>query len=154
MSDRYFEDFQVGDRFVSGGMTVTESAIIDFARQWDPQPFHVDAEFARGWTFGGLIASGLHTMSITLRLWLDQGILRACSLGSPGLGEVTFPQPVRPGDTLRVATEVVQLRPSSSKPDRGIICIRQATLNQRDEEVLRQETTIFLKRRTPVTFEA
>ncbi len=114
-------------------MTVTESAIIDFARQWDPQPFHVDAEFAKGWTFGGLIASGLHTMSITLRLWLDQGILRACSLGSPGLGEVTFPRPVRPGDTLRVATEVVQLRQSSSKPDRGIIRIRQATLNQRDE---------------------
>ena len=154
MSDRYFEDFTVGDRFVSGGMTVTEAAIIDFARQWDPQPFHIDAEFARGWTFGGLIASGLHTMSITLRLWLDQGLLRACSLGSPGLGEVTFVHPVRPGDTLRVVTDVVELRESSSKPDRGIIRIRQTTINQRDEDVLRQETTIFLKRRTPATFQA
>ena len=68
MSDRYFEDFKVGDRFVSAAHTMTEAAIIDFARQWDPQPFHVDPEFARGWTYGGLIASGLHTMSATLRL--------------------------------------------------------------------------------------
>ena len=63
MTDRYFEDFKVGDRFVSGGMTMTEAGIIDFARQWDPQPFHIDVEFAKKWTFGGLIASGLHTMS-------------------------------------------------------------------------------------------
>jgi acyl dehydratase len=154
VSDRYFEDFQVGDRFVSGGMTITESAIIDFARQWDPQPFHVDAEFARSWTFGGLIASGLHTMSVTLRLWLDQGILRACSLGSPGLGEVRFARPVRPGDTLRVVTDIVELRPSASKPDRGLIRIRQVTINQRDQDVMRQETTVFLKRRAPATFEA
>ncbi|WP_422000171.1 MaoC family dehydratase [Reyranella sp.] len=151
MSDRLFEDFRVGDRFVSAGMTVTEAAIIDFARQWDPQPFHMDAEFARGWTFGGLIASGLHTMSLTLRLWLDQGVFRACSLGSPGLGAVTFPRPVRPGDTLHVVTDVVELRASESKPDRGIARIRQVTLNQRDEPVLEQETVVFLKRRDAAT---
>src|ERR1041384_2721895 len=75
-SIRYFEDFKVGDRFTSAGLTMTETAIIDFARQWDPQPFHIDAEFARKWTFGGLIASGLHTMAATLRLWLDQGAFR------------------------------------------------------------------------------
>src|SRR5829696_7489133 len=127
-------------------MTVTEAGIIDFARQWDPQPFHMDAEFAKRWAYGGLIASGLHTMAVTLRLWLDLGILRASSLGSPGIGEVQFPRPVRPGDTLRVVTDIVELRLSSSKPDRGIARIRQVTINQRGEAVLEQETTVFLKR--------
>ena len=147
MTDRYYEDFKIGDRFVSGGMTMTEAGIIGFARQWDPQPFHIDAEFAKRWSYGGLIASGLHTMAVTLRLWLDLGILRASSLGSPGIGEVQFPRPVRPGDTLRVVTDIVELRLSSSKPDRGVARIRQVTINQRDEPVLEQETTVFLKRR-------
>ena len=147
MTDRFYEDFNVGDRFVSGGMTFTEAAIVEFARQWDPQPFHTDPEFAAKWTFGGLIASGLHTMGATLRLWLDLGIFRACSLGSPGIGEVQFPRPVRPGDTLRVVTDIVELRPSASKPDRGIAKLRQVTINQRDEQVMEQETTVFLKRR-------
>ena len=147
MTDRFFEDFKVGDRFTSGGMTITEAAIIDFARQWDPQPFHTDPEFASNWTFGGLIASGLHTMAATLRLWLDLGIFRACSLGSPGIGEVQFPRPVRPGDTLRVVSDIVQLRPSASRPDRGIARLRQVTINQRGEQVMEQETTVFLKRR-------
>ena len=117
MSIRYYEDFKVGDRFTSAGLTMTESAIIDFARQWDPQPFHTDVEFAKKWTFGGLIASGLHTMAVTLRLWLDQGVFRSCSLGSPGIGEVQFPRPVRPGDTLRVVTDIAELRISASKPE-------------------------------------
>jgi len=147
VTDRYYEDFKIGDRFMSGGMTVTEADIIAFARQWDPQPFHIDAEFARKWAYGGLIASGLHTMCMTLRLWLDLGILRACSLGSPGLGEVQFPRPVRPGDTLRVVTDITELRPSSSKADRGVARIRQVTINQRDEPVMEQETVVILKRR-------
>jgi acyl dehydratase len=147
VTDRYYEDFKIGDCFVSGGMTMTEAGIIEFARQWDPQPFHIDGEFAKTWTYGGLIASGLHTMSVTLRLWLDQGIFRASSLGSPGIGEVQFPRPVRPGDTLRVVTDIVELRLSSSKPDRGIARIRQVTINQRDQQVMEQETTVFLKRR-------
>ena len=150
MTDRYYEDFKVGDRFMSGGMTMTEAAIIDFARQWDPQPFHTDPAFAATWTFGGLIASGLHTMGATLRLWLDLGIFRACSLGSPGIGEVQFPRPVRPGDTLRVVSDIVELRLSTSKPDRGIARLRQVTINQRGEQVMEQETTVFLKRRTAV----
>ena len=147
VTDRYYEDFKVGDRFVSGGMTMTEAGIIDFARQWDPQPFHIDVEFANKWTFGGLIASGLHTMSVTLKLWLEMGVFRAASLGSPGIGEVQFPRPVRPGDTLRVVTDIVELRLSASKPDRGIARIRQVTINQRGEQVMEQETTVFLKRR-------
>jgi len=147
LSDRYFEDFKVGDRFVSASHVMTEAAMLDFARQWDPQPFHVDPEFSKTWTYGGLIASGLHTMSATLRLWLDLGIFKACSLGSPGLGEVQFPRPVRPGDTIHVVTDIVQLRASASRPDRGIARIRQVTVNQRNEPVLEQETTVFLKRR-------
>jgi len=147
VTDRFFEDFKVGDRFVSGDMTITETAMIEFARQWDPQPFHTDPAFAATWTFGGLIASGLHTMAATLRLWLDLGIFRACSLGSPGIGEVQFPRPVRPGDTLRVVSDIVQHRPSASRPDRGIVRLRQVTINQRGEQVLEQETTVFLKRR-------
>lgn len=147
MTDRYYEDFKVGDRFTSGGLTMTEAGIIDFARQWDPQPFHIDVEFAKKWTYGGLIASGLHTMSVTLRLWLDQGVFRRCSLGSPGIGEVQFVRPVRPGDTLRVVTDIVELRLSTSKPDRGIARVRQVAINQRGEAVLEQETTVFLKRR-------
>lgn len=150
MTDRFYEDFKVGDRFMSGGMTITEAAIIDFARQWDPQPFHTDPAFAATWTFGGLIASGLHTMGATLRLWLDLGIFRACSLGSPGIGEVQFPRPVRPGDTLRVVSDIVELRLSTSKPDRGIARLRQVTINQRGEQVMEQETTVFLKRRVAV----
>ncbi len=147
MSDRYFEDFKVGERFVSGGMTLTEASIVEFARQWDPQPFHIDIEFARTWTFGGLIASGLHTMCVTLKLWLELGVMKRCSLGSPGLGETRFPNPVRPGDTIRVVTDILEVRASASKPDRGICRLRQVTLNQRDEPVMEQETTVFLKRR-------
>ena len=113
VTDRYFEDFKKGERFISGGMTMTEAGIIEFARQWDPQPFHIDAEFAKKWQYGGLIASGLHTMCVTLKLWLELGVLKACSLGSPGLGETQFPRPVRPGDTLRVVTDIVELRASA-----------------------------------------
>jgi acyl dehydratase len=147
VTDRYYEDFNKGERFISGGMTMTEAGIIEFARQWDPQPFHIDAEFAKKWQYGGLIASGLHTMCVTLKLWLELGVLRSCSLGSPGLGETQFPRPVRPGDTLRVVTDIVELRASASKPDRGICRLRQVTINQRGEPVMEQETTVFLKRR-------
>ena len=153
MTDRYFEDFRRGERFISGGMTMTEAGIIEFARQWDPQPFHVDAEFAKKWQYGGLIASGLHTMCVTLKLWLELGVLKSCSLGSPGLGETQFPRPVRPGDTLRVVTDIVELRASASKPDRGICRLRQVTINQRGEPTMEQETTVFLKRR-PVAIAA
>jgi len=87
-------------------------------------------------------------MSVTLRLWLDLGVFRTCCLGSPGIGEVQFARPVRPGDTLHVVTDLVELRASTSRPDRGIVRIRQVTVNQRGEAVMEQETSVFLKRRT------
>jgi acyl dehydratase len=89
----------------------------------------------------------VHTIAVTLKLWIEQGVFRACSLGAGGIGGVRFAKPVRPGDTLRVMTDVVELRPSASRPDRGIARIRQVTINQRDESVMEQGTTVFLKRR-------
>ncbi len=144
---RYYEDFAAGDSFESPSLTITEAAIVDFALTWDPQPFHIDAEFAKGWAYGGLIASGLHTMSASLRLWLALGIFQHCSLGSPGLDNVRFVRPVRPGDTIHVVTEIVEVKDLASKPDRGFARIRQTTYNQRNEPVMSMETGIFLKRR-------
>lgn len=148
MTIRYFDDFHAGDVFVSPGMTITESAIVDFASQWDPQPFHIDAEFARSeGNYGGLIASGVHTMATTLKLWLADGILKHCTIGSPGLDGIRFPLPVRPGDTLRVTTEFLETRASASKPDRGIVKVRHVTRNQRGEVVLTMDANVILTRR-------
>ncbi|HJQ60845.1 MAG TPA: MaoC family dehydratase [Vineibacter sp.] len=145
---RYFDDFRAGERFESGGLTVTESAIVDFALQWDPQPFHIDAEYARTeGAFGGLIASGLHTISATHRLWFADRIFGACTIASPGFDSVRFLRPVRPGDTLRVVTELLELLPSASKPDRGAVKMRHTTLNQRGEEVLVIDARVILRRR-------
>jgi acyl dehydratase len=130
----YLEDFTVGDRFESRGMTVTESAIIDFAERYDPQPFHRDVEAARASIYGGHIASGMQTVALTFRLFLDTGVL-AANMGSPGFDELRWHMPVRPGDTLHVAAEVMEVRPSSSKPDRGIVRFRVSTLNQQGQTV-------------------
>ena len=154
MSDLlHYEDFPEGHVIPFGTFHLSREQVIAFAQEWDPQPFHIDTEFARKWQYGGLIASGLHTMCVTLKLWLELGVLKASSLGSPGLGETQFPRPVRPGDTLRVVTDIVELRASASKPDRGICRLRQVTINQRGEHVMEQETTVFLKRR-PVSMAA
>jgi acyl dehydratase len=143
---RYFDDFAVGEKFRSTGATMTEGAMVDFALQWDPQPFHIDAEFSKTWAYGGLIASGMHTMCVSLRLWLAMGIFAHCNMGSPGLEQTRFVRPVRPGDTIHVVVEILELRPSASKPDRGLCNIRQTTYNQRDEAVLVLDTLLFLKR--------
>jgi len=131
----YFEDFKPGDRFESGTLTITEALIMEYARFYDPQPFHTDPEAARATVYGGLIASGMQTIGITFKLFMETGALAACSLGSPGLDEIRWKAPVRPGDVLRVVAEVLESRPSSSKPDRGIVRILFSTLNQRGETV-------------------
>jgi acyl dehydratase len=146
VADLYFEDFKVGDRFPTRAVTLTEADIIAFARQWDPQPFHLDPEAARASIYGGLIASGMQTIALTLRLFLDTGAVAASSLGSPGC-EVQWKSPVRPGDTLRVVVEVIETRPSSSKPDRGIVRLRYTTLNQRDEPVMTMIGNQLVRRR-------
>ena len=147
MTDRYFEDFKAGDTFATGGVTITESMILDFALVYDPQPFHIDVTAAKAGPFGGLIASGFQTLALGFRQVLDLGVLKGGSMGSPGLDELRWTRPVRPGDTLRVKGEVVETRPSSSKADRGTVRIRYAFVTQADETVLTMSCIHILKRR-------
>ena len=147
MTDRYFDDFQVGESFRSAGVTVTESEIIRYALDYDPQPFHIDAEAAARSPFGGLIASGSHTLGLGWRMFLQEGLLKACSLGSPGIDELRWPAPVRPGDTVHMEAEVLETRPSSSKPDRGTLRMGYRIVNQRGEAVLTMTIIHILRRR-------
>jgi acyl dehydratase len=146
MKTCYFEDFSPGDRIESLGMTMTEGAIIDFATRYDPQPFHTDRVAAEKSIYGGLIASGIHTIAVSFSLLLQTGAL-ASNLGSPGFDELRWLRPVRPGDTLRAVGEVVEVRPSASRPDRGTVRFRCTTLNQKDEPVQTVYCNQLLKRR-------
>jgi acyl dehydratase len=150
MTPLYFEDFAPGHRFQTPGLTVTEAAIIDFAERFDRQPFHLDVEAAKATPYGGLIASGIHTIAVTFGLFLQTGVTAASSLGSPGLDEVRWLLPVRPGDTLRVEIEVAAARPSSSRTDRGIVTMSYTTRNQRGETVMTMRGHQLLRRRPPV----
>jgi len=147
MPGRYFEDYTVGDRLASAAAGISEDMILDFARTYDPQPFHVDPEAAKGSIYGGLIASGFQTLALGFRLIWDTGLFQGTSMGSPGFDELRWLRPVRPGDTLRVEAEVAEVRPSSSKPDRGIVRIAYRYLNQADEPVLTFTSMHLIKRR-------
>lgn len=136
MTQRYFDDFQIGEKFTSRGVTFTEGDIIDFGLKYDPQPFHIDIEAAAQTVYGGLIASGFQTLSLALRMILQEGITAVCSMGSPGMDEVRWLAPVRPGDTLHVEAEVIDKTPSRSKSDRGIMRMKYVAFNQREEPVL------------------
>ncbi|HSS63288.1 MAG TPA: MaoC family dehydratase [Gammaproteobacteria bacterium] len=144
---RYFDDFSAGDRFVSKGVTFTEADIIAFALRYDPQPFHIDVEAAAQSPYGGLIASGFHTLSQSFRMMLQEGLFVDCSMGSPGMDELRWLAPVRPGDTLHMEGEVVEVRPSSSKPDRGILKVDYRAINQRGEPVMSLTVLHLLRRR-------
>ena len=145
----YLEDFTPGREFRTDGATITEAQILDFALAFDPQPFHLDVEAAKQSIFGGLIASGFHTMALTFRLFAQTRALAACSLGSPGVDELRWLRPVRPGDTLRAIVRVLEQRPSTSKADRGLVRLQWTTLNQSGEPVLTM-TSMQLVRRRPV----
>jgi acyl dehydratase len=146
--DLYLDDFAVGDRFDSpAGYTFTEAAIIDFGLRFDPQVFHVDAEAAKRTDFGGLIASGFHTLAIAFRLFVSSGALASANMGGPGTDELRWLKPVRPGDTVRVSAEILEVRPSRSKPDRGTLQYRLTMTNQRAETVLTVLITSLVKRR-------
>lgn len=139
----YLEDFEVGQRFKSGGYTVSEGQITAFAAEFDPQPMHLDALAARSSMFGGLIASGWHTGAITMRLLVESG--PAFADGAVGLGvEISWPQPVRPGDTLHIEGEVLEVIPSSSRADRGRVRLRIETRNQHGELVQRALTNVLV----------
>jgi acyl dehydratase len=119
MAVHYFEDFKVGDTFAGGSVDVTQDAIIDYARQFDPQPFHTDPDAAKKTLFGELVASGWHTASMTMRLFATSDIRIVNGIVGGGAEQLSWPQPVRPGDRLTVRSEVLETRPSRSKPDRG-----------------------------------
>jgi acyl dehydratase len=145
----YWEDFPVGQTVELGGYEMKRDEIIAFARQFDPQPFHVDEEAAKASFFGGLIASGWHTCSIAMRLMCDAYLSESASLGSPGVENIRWLKPVRPGDTLRVTRTCVESRPSSKNPDLGIVKSRWDAYNQHDETVMTMEGISMFRRRQP-----
>jgi len=145
----YFEDFHVGERIETAGVTLTESQIIDFALTYDPQPFHIDAVAAAKGPYGGLIASGFQTLALSFRLLRDTGIIHDSSLGGSGGDQLRWLRPVRPGDTLRVVVEVVETTPSRSRDDRGRARLLYTTYNQRDEQVLTILLDHIVARRSP-----
>lgn len=143
----YWEDFPVGWTFSNGPRRLSADDIVAFAREWDPQRYHVDAQAAQASPFGGLIASGWQTACVAMRLMCD-GYLNASScVGSPGIEAIEFLKPVRPGDALRFRAEVLEARPSASRPGRGLVRWRWEVLNQQAEVVLRMlGTQLFLRR--------
>ncbi len=144
---RYLDDLTVGRRFTTGAVTVDAAAIRAFAAEYDPQPFHLDDAAARASLFGRLVASGWHTMALTMRLLVEGGLQPAWGLIGLGADELRWPRPVEPGDVLQVEWEVIETRPSASKPDRGIARLRVTTRNQRGEVVLALVTTVLVPRR-------
>ena len=144
IGDRYLEDYVVGSIYEYGTIEIDAAAIIEFARAFDPQPFHVDPVAAVAGAYGGLIASGWHTASLMMRLLADHIVSSVASLGSPGCDELRWLLPVRPGDELSIRFEVLDRRPSRSKPDRGIVRAGIEVRNQRGEVAMSLLTTIFL----------
>ena len=143
----FLDELEVGDRFESKGMTLAEADIVCFAREWDPQPFHVDAEAARRSHFGGLIASGFHTLAVAFRLLYQTGFLVDANLGGPGIDELRWLKPVRPGDTLRASAEVREIVPSRSKPDRGTLRMGIEARNQAGDVVMTATLVVVALRR-------
>jgi acyl dehydratase len=135
MDIRYLEDFAAGQTYGSGTHTVTVEEILDYARRFDPQPFHLDDEAARGTLFGGLAASGWHTAGITMRLLVESPFRPAWGIIGGRMESVEWPRPTRPGDVLRVESEILDVVPSRSKPGQGMLRIRCTTLNHRDQPV-------------------
>lgn len=138
LTDRWFEDYTAGDLREYGSIALTEEEIVAFARTYDPQPIHTDPEWAATGPFSGLIASGIQTIGVFMRLYADHYLTRCGSLASPGVDEVRWPRPVRPGDALRLRAETLETRLSRSKPDRGLVVTGCELLTQDDEVVLSQ----------------
>ena len=147
MPELYFDDFQIGDRFASGGLTVTERAILDFARLYDPQPFHIDGNTAPDGPFGGLIASGIHTVTLSMALFFGLDIVQHAGLGSPGIDGIRWHHPLRPGDTIRITADVTKLHLSRSRPDRGVVWMDHETINQADTVIMTAQVMHMLRRR-------
>jgi acyl dehydratase len=143
----FLEDLRVGQRFSSGLHTIDEAQIKAFAAQFDPQPFHLDGEAAKTTLFGGLAASGWHTAAITMKLLVESGLPLAGGIVGSG-GEISWPKPTRPGDTLTVHSEIEDVIPSRSRPERGLIRVRSETRNQHGEIVQTMIMKLVVPRRT------
>jgi acyl dehydratase len=148
MVELYFEDFAPGQVYELGSHTVTEEEIVAFGRAWDPQPFHVDPEAAAHSHFGGLIASGWHTGAMWMRLYVDAMLDGSSAMGSPGIEELRWLAPVRPGDTLTGRLTVLDVTPSATRPDRGTVRIRGEMLNQDGVTVMAMTSRGHFGRRT------
>lgn len=148
MTELYFEDFAVGQKFRSATLTVTEERIKSFAREYDPQEFHLDHEAAKATLFGGLAASGWHTAAMTMRLIVDSPLRPKGGVLGAGMDELRWPKPVRPGDTLQVESEVLEIRASKSKPGIGLVKFRITTFNQAGEPVQVFTPSLVVPRRS------
>src|SRR5499426_4017063 len=144
---RFLEDYAVGQKFRSGRLRIDKERIKQFGAEFDPQPFHLDEEAARDTIFGGLAASGWHTAAVTMRLLVESDLKPAGGIVGAGADEFRWPHPVRPGDELRTESEVLEVRPSRSRPHQGLIKVRTRTLNQNDQVV--QIIVVLVERRRP-----
>ncbi len=144
---RYFEDFSVGEVTEVGPVGVSEDEIVEFARRYDPQPFHVDPEAAKESPFGGLVASGWHTTALFMGMFVRRILLASASLGSPGVEEIRWTAPVRPGDTLTGRVTVTDVQPSSTNPRRGTVFTTNEVFNQNGELVMTLKARGFFARR-------
>ena len=151
MTEYYLEDFAAGQTFKSGPMLVDKEKIFDFARQFDPQPFHLDEQAALKSPFKGLAASGWHTAALTMRLLVDGEFKPAGGILGVGFEELSWPRAVRPGDELHAVSEILEVRPSKSRPDRGLIKVRTTTFNQNGEAVMVYTGNLLVPRRVPAT---
>jgi acyl dehydratase len=147
MPEIYLDDLRPGQTFALGRRSVPREEIVEFARAWDPQPFHLEEEAAKASIYGQLIASGWHTACIFMRLFADGLLNRTAAIGSPGVDELRWLKPVAAGDSLDARAEILEVRPSRSRPDRGAARIRCAVSNQRGEEVLTMVATVMFLRR-------
>jgi acyl dehydratase len=150
LSERYLEDFAVGQTFGSGRLRIDKEQIFAFAAEFDPQPFHLDEAAARHSIFGGLVASGWHTAAVTMRLLVDSELKPAGGFIGAGLDECRWPRPVRPGDELRIECEVIGVRPSKLRPNQGLIKLRTTAFNQDGEAVLIHVVNLIVPRRKDI----
>ncbi len=147
MSLLYLEDFAAGQTFDLGQHQFDENEIVDFATQFDPQPFHIDPDAAAASNFGGLVASGWHTGSVFMRLLVDGLLARCASMGSPGVDELRWLAPVRPGDILTAILHIEEVRPSKSRPDRGFIMTSAVLTNQDASDVFTLRAPLMVRRK-------
>ena len=145
----YWEDFKVGEVHQLGEKRVDKDEIIAFAKQFDPQPFHVDEAAAQASMYGGLIASGWHTVALVMRMMCDSYMLDSASLGSPGIDNLKWLKPVRPGDTIRAQRSTLEVRASASRPEMGLVKTRWEVFNQDAEQVMTMEGYGMFRRRNP-----